>query len=817
MVSITGAIVLVVAILLPSIALALPPAEPDLNGILIKPIPEKLVVLTFDDGCASHATIVAPILKRLGFGATFYISDFGSFHTRKDWYLTWRQMKALAADGFEIGNHTKGHAALSSHSVEGCTRYVLDMEDQFLANGVPKSTTFCWPMYAVNKDFFQTLASNGYTFARGGHCRAYRPTVDSPFDVPSFSISNSDRIETFIGYVRQATGGRVVVLTLHGVPDIEHPWVNLDPARFEEMMQYLKDNGYKTIAMRDLAGYVDVAKAAKLPPTARTVKEPGPPPTVQNDKPYPTSEIRTFRFPGLPPARISGSEISVTAPHGADVTALAPTFDLTPLATAEPASKVAQDFTRPRTYTVKTSKGRTRTYTVNVRKAAADPARKPTERTLSGHVKDPITLNSGTILHFSRVHGTAPLVLDSGSLAVGNGFGSTWDGPVELKGNTEISAYNCIAFNDKSGGISGPGGFTHTGGMVKLCGDNDYTGRTIVKKGILHVTQSLYDNDPASWTPANITVGIAAELRLSVGSAGEFSASQAGAMLTNLTKVVDRNGLMAGAVFALDASNAKAAVVISDTIANSAGPGGGAFVLKKCGAGMLRLSGKNTYTGRTILESGSLSISALNCIVGGKPSSSLGAPIDAESGEIVIGRGDGECALIYTGTGETTDRVINLAGKKSTVTFDQSGTGLLKFTSTFAISGYGASKTVLLKGDTAGSGEIAGNIVNPYDRASKATTAVTKSGSGTWTLSGSNSYTGPTLVTGGTLSIANERSLGSNTDVTIDTGATLELNFQGQMRVGKLTLNGKRQPAGAYSATNAPAFIKGTGILIVRQ
>ena len=59
------------------------------------------------------------------------------------------------------------------------------------------------------------------------------------------------------------------------------------------------------------------------------------------------------------------------------------------------------------------------------------------------------------------------------------------------------------------------------------------------------------------------------------------------------------------------------------------------------------------------------------------------------------------------------------------------------------ISGYGANKTIVLKGDTAGTGEIAGNIANPHDRAGKATTIVTKSGTGTWTLSGANTYSGP--------------------------------------------------------------------------
>ena len=195
------------------------------------------------------------------------------------------------------------------------------------------------------------------------------------------------------------------------------------------------------------------------------------------------------------------------------------------------------------------------------------------------------------------------------------------------------------------------------------------------------------------------------------------------------------------------------------------------------------------------------------------PGSSLGAPADIEAGEIVIGSGDGECGLVYTGAGETTDRVMNLAGKNSTVTFDQSGKGLWKLTSTFVISGHSANKIIALKGDAAGSGEIAGNLVNPHDRSRKATTSVAKSGTGTWTLSGTNSYSGPTTVTAGTLALTTARSLGEKTDVTVSNGAILALNFKGEMRIGKLSIDGKPQPAGTYSAANTPNKIKGDGVL----
>ena len=49
----------------------------------------------------------------------------------------------------------------------------------------------------------------------------------------------------------------IAILTFHGVPDIEHPWVHTEPAQFEAYMAYLAENGYRVIALRDLVDYVD--------------------------------------------------------------------------------------------------------------------------------------------------------------------------------------------------------------------------------------------------------------------------------------------------------------------------------------------------------------------------------------------------------------------------------------------------------------------------------------------------------------------------------------------------------------------------------
>jgi autotransporter-associated beta strand protein len=153
--------------------------------------------------------------------------------------------------------------------------------------------------------------------------------------------------------------------------------------------------------------------------------------------------------------------------------------------------------------------------------------------------------------------------------------------------------------------------------------------------------------------------------------------------------------------------------------------------------------------------------------------------------------------------------------KSYTVTFDQSGTGLLKFTSDILISGYSHDMSIVLTVSTAGSGEIAGAIVDPHDRAEKAVTSVTKSGTGTWTLSGINTYSGSTTVSAGKLSLAHVKTLGAQTEIAIENGAILELKFNGQIQVRKLTLSGKPQRPRLYNVKNAPGFIKGTGMVTV--
>ncbi len=68
-------------------------------------------------------------------------------------------------------------------------------------------------------------------------------------------------MEDFHRAIERGNGGQIAVLQFHGVPDTEHPWVHTPPERFRQYMDYLAEQGFTVIALRDLARYVHPGSA----------------------------------------------------------------------------------------------------------------------------------------------------------------------------------------------------------------------------------------------------------------------------------------------------------------------------------------------------------------------------------------------------------------------------------------------------------------------------------------------------------------------------------------------------------------------------
>ncbi len=299
-----------------------------------------------------------------------------------------------------------------------------------------------------------------------------------------------------------------------------------------------------------------------------------------------------------------------------------------------------------------------------------------------------------------------------------------------------------------SGSITGTGGIIKTGpGHVYFTASNSYNGITRVNNGTL--TANFSSSVPGSGTPGRIVVAGGATLGILGGSYGAID------NLLNNATWSDKTSRL-GFMFLGGTSSTISTAINKELSVHKYGSSTGA----------LTLTGNSSYTGHTIISQGILAFNSIANVGGGN--SALGAPATVVFGTIALGGDNNAVTLRYTGTGHSTDRVINLSGTTGTATLDMSGTGTLTFTSALTATGAN-SKTLTLTGSTAGIGVMEGAIVN---NSGTNITALTKTGTGTWMLSGNNSYTGLTTVSVGTLFINGNQSSATG-NVSVAANATL--------------------------------------------
>lgn len=151
------------------------------------PVPEKSVVITFDDGWKNQYQYAVPLLKKYGFTATFFIV----FDYRTSGYMTWEELSDLVDSGFEIASHTKSHQKLSALTSQELLDQELLVSKTTLEEKLGITvTTIAYPYYSHNEHVRDAVAQAGYLGARAGW-GSFTNSTDHVFEMVSQEVVNN--------------------------------------------------------------------------------------------------------------------------------------------------------------------------------------------------------------------------------------------------------------------------------------------------------------------------------------------------------------------------------------------------------------------------------------------------------------------------------------------------------------------------------------------------------------------------------------------------------------------------------------------------
>ncbi|GAA0728744.1 polysaccharide deacetylase family protein [Clostridium malenominatum] len=128
-----------------------------------KPVPEKSVVITFDDGYKDNYTNAYPILKEFNFKAVVFVIT-NNMNNHKN-FITSEQALELDNNGIEIQSHTVNHERLSTLDYNSQLK-TLKESKRFLENLLHREVSYiAYPYGAFNNSTIKAAEEAGYKMA----------------------------------------------------------------------------------------------------------------------------------------------------------------------------------------------------------------------------------------------------------------------------------------------------------------------------------------------------------------------------------------------------------------------------------------------------------------------------------------------------------------------------------------------------------------------------------------------------------------------------------------------------------------------------
>jgi len=160
------------------------------------PLPEKPVILTFDDGYKDAYEVVFPLLLDYGFTGTFFVLATPAHFEWSD-YLTWAQMKEMSDAGMDIQAHGRDHVDLRDRSYDYLVYQILGIQEAIRYHTGRLPRFFSYPSGQRDADVIAVLESAGYWGAVTTEWGKIH-TREGLFEMPRVRIRGSDTLEGFI-------------------------------------------------------------------------------------------------------------------------------------------------------------------------------------------------------------------------------------------------------------------------------------------------------------------------------------------------------------------------------------------------------------------------------------------------------------------------------------------------------------------------------------------------------------------------------------------------------------------------------------------
>lgn len=127
-------------------------------------IPKRPIVLTFDDGYRSDATVAEPALSKAGWPGVLYLTT-AQLKTPGAEGITRAQVRELIAAGWELGGHTMEHPNLPGLPPDRLRYEISDSKRLFEKTFAVKVGSFCYPAGKYDDATIAEVKRAGYDTA----------------------------------------------------------------------------------------------------------------------------------------------------------------------------------------------------------------------------------------------------------------------------------------------------------------------------------------------------------------------------------------------------------------------------------------------------------------------------------------------------------------------------------------------------------------------------------------------------------------------------------------------------------------------------